>query len=263
MAENKKSVLLYCDLIHTVEKMDNETAGEFFKHYLRYINDLDPVTENVIVDITFESVKQNLKRDLKKWEDRAERSRLNGKLGGRPKTQKTQQVNSEPKKPVNDTVTVTDTVTGNVNVNDKKEKGENRQAILPIPTDSNVQDKDFDTDVIDCFENCLKYFPEKFCPKNEKQNFAWKDEIRKLHQIDGHPYELIEHVCMKVRENDFWSSNVLSMLKMRKTNPEGIKYFDVLIEALKSPDKSNSTYDRLMQMGQEKKNELKSKGLID
>lgn len=115
MADGKKSVLLYCDLIHTIEKMDNETAGLFFKHYLRYINDLNPVTDNLIVDITFESVKQSLKRDLCKWESRADNSRNNGKLGGRPKkeeTQKTQQVNLKPKKPVN--VTVTDTV--NVNV---------------------------------------------------------------------------------------------------------------------------------------------------
>ena len=122
MAEGKKSVLLYCDLIHTVEKMDNETAGLFFKHYLRYVNDLNPETDNVIVDIAFESVKQNLKRDLKKWEQRAEKSRENGKKGGRPKkpkeTQKTQQVISEPRKPVTDTVTVTvtDTVNDNVNV---------------------------------------------------------------------------------------------------------------------------------------------------
>ena len=99
MAENKKSVLLYCDLIHTVEKMDDATAGEFFKHYLRYINDLNPESDNPIVDITFESVKQNLKRDLVKWEQRAEKSRMNGKLGGRPKTQITQQVKLKPRKP--------------------------------------------------------------------------------------------------------------------------------------------------------------------
>ena len=90
MAKDKKSVLLYCDIIHTVEKMDNETAGEFFKHYLRYINDLNPTTDNMVVDIAFESVKQNLKRDLKKYENICERNALNGSKGGRPK---------KPKKP--------------------------------------------------------------------------------------------------------------------------------------------------------------------
>tara|TARA_R110000803_G_scaffold163504_2_gene227186 strand:+ start:163 stop:801 length:639 start_codon:yes stop_codon:yes gene_type:complete len=117
MADNKKSVLLYCDIIHTIEKMNNETAGQFFKHYLRYINDKDPKTDNLIVDIAFESVKQNLKRDLIKWEQRAEKSRANGKLGGRPALEKKPKKPSglknnltEPRKP--DTVTVT--VKGNV-----------------------------------------------------------------------------------------------------------------------------------------------------
>lgn len=115
MAENKKSVLLYIDLIHTVEKLDNETAGLLFKHYLRYVNDLNPKTDSLIVEIAFESMKQNLKRDLKKWEKRAENSRLNGKKGGRPKTQETQRVKKEPKEPVIVTVTVKDTVIKNTN----------------------------------------------------------------------------------------------------------------------------------------------------
>lgn len=127
MAQNKKAVLLYCDLIHTIEKMDNETAGLFFKHYLRYVNDLNPKTDNLIVDLTFESVKQNLKRDLKKWEQRAERSRENGAKGGRPakpvETQKTQRVILEPKKPVTDTVTVK--VTDTVKVNDINDREAN------------------------------------------------------------------------------------------------------------------------------------------
>ena len=68
MAENKKSVLLYCDLIHTVEKLDDATAGELFKHYLRYINDQNPTTDNILVEVVFEPIKQSLKRDLTKWE---------------------------------------------------------------------------------------------------------------------------------------------------------------------------------------------------
>lgn len=81
MANEKKSVILYCDLIHTIEKMDDETAGKFFKHYLRYINDLNPETDNLIVDISFESIKQNLKRDLRMWESSKESKRDNGKIG--------------------------------------------------------------------------------------------------------------------------------------------------------------------------------------
>ena len=81
MADNKKSVLLYCDLIHTVEKLDDETAGKLLKHYLRYVNDLEPITDNALVDIVFEPIKQNLKRDLKKWEQTKEGKSTSGSLG--------------------------------------------------------------------------------------------------------------------------------------------------------------------------------------
>lgn len=81
MAEGKKSVLLYCDILHTVEQLDNETAGELFKHYLRYINDLNPETNNVLVKIAFEPIKQNLKRDLCKWESKQQEKSLNGRMG--------------------------------------------------------------------------------------------------------------------------------------------------------------------------------------
>ena len=66
MAENKKSVLLYCDIIHTVEGLTDKEAGKLFKHYLRYINDLNPVVPDKVTQLVFEPIKQALKRDLKK-----------------------------------------------------------------------------------------------------------------------------------------------------------------------------------------------------
>jgi len=119
MAKDKNSFVLYCDLIHTVRKLRKEDAGELLLHILEYVNDENPVTENPIVDIAFEPIKQSLKRDLKKYEERAERSRENGKKGGRPKTQKTQQVILKPRKPDSDSVS--DSVI-NKEKNNKKEK---------------------------------------------------------------------------------------------------------------------------------------------
>ena len=112
MAEGKKTVLLYCDLIHTVEKLTDVQAGKLFKHYLRYINDLNPKIDDTLIDIVFEPIKQQLKRDLKKWDVYINKQRENGKMGGRPKnptdSQKTQRFISEPKKAVKvkDKVTV-------------------------------------------------------------------------------------------------------------------------------------------------------------
>lgn len=69
MAENKKSFLLYCDLIHTVSKMPKEKAGELFMHILEYVNDKNPDTDDLIIQLTFEPIKQCLKRDLQKYEN--------------------------------------------------------------------------------------------------------------------------------------------------------------------------------------------------
>ena len=74
MAENKKSVLLYCDIIHTVEELEDSDAGLLFKHYLRYINDQNPEPPSKLIKIVFEPIKQNLKRDLKKWEAKSVRN---------------------------------------------------------------------------------------------------------------------------------------------------------------------------------------------
>jgi uncharacterized phage protein (TIGR02220 family) len=78
MAESKKSFLLYCDLIHTVEHLPNDKAGELFKHILEYVNDRDPKTDCPIIKIGFEPIRQQLKRDLSKWDDIKEKRRIAG-----------------------------------------------------------------------------------------------------------------------------------------------------------------------------------------
>lgn len=68
MADNKKSFILYTDLIHTVKKMPPEKAGELLLTILEYVNDNNPEILDPYVDIVFEPIKQQLKRDLEKYE---------------------------------------------------------------------------------------------------------------------------------------------------------------------------------------------------
>jgi len=68
MAKDKKGFILYCDIIHTVEKLTDEQAGKLLKHILRYVNDQDPTAKDVLTEIAFEPIKQSLKRDLQKYE---------------------------------------------------------------------------------------------------------------------------------------------------------------------------------------------------
>lgn len=81
MAENKKSALIYADLLKTVEHLPDDVAGRLFKTILLYINDENPVVEELLVKIAFEPVKQQMRRDLKKWEDTKEVKSQNGAIG--------------------------------------------------------------------------------------------------------------------------------------------------------------------------------------
>jgi len=102
MAKDKKSVLIYCDLIHTVEHLPDELAGRLFKHLLEYVNDRDPQTDDVMLKIAFEPIKQQLKRDLQKYNNIVERNRANGAKGGRPKNpNKPTGLSGNPKNPKN------------------------------------------------------------------------------------------------------------------------------------------------------------------
>lgn len=88
MAENKRSFVLYVDLIHTVRKMPKDKQAELFMAILEYVNDENPAVDDLIVSVAFEPIRQQLKRDLRKWEQfRAKQSEY-GKLGGRPPKQK-------------------------------------------------------------------------------------------------------------------------------------------------------------------------------
>ena len=69
MAEGKKSFILYADLLPAVKKMPDDKAGQLFKIILSYVNDENPTTDDLLVDVLFEQVKQQLKRDLIRYED--------------------------------------------------------------------------------------------------------------------------------------------------------------------------------------------------
>ena len=123
MAKDKKSFILYADLITVVTKLvlkdrENKTnyAGELFLTILEFVNDKEPIPLDFIVEMAFEPIKLSLKRDLKKYETYIEKQVSNGKKGGRPKKSEiTQPLISEPKKA--DSVNVSDTVSVNEIIN--------------------------------------------------------------------------------------------------------------------------------------------------
>lgn len=123
MDNGKKSVLLYCDLIHTVAPLTDEEAGRLFKHYLAYINDLNPEPIDRLTGLIFEPIKQNLKRDLLKWEKKSQKNKDNANIRwNKNNANASERINNNANNA--DTVTVTDTVTVNdiVKVNTIEER---------------------------------------------------------------------------------------------------------------------------------------------
>jgi hypothetical protein len=81
MAENKKSFLMYADLLHTIEHLPDEVAGKLLKLILDYVNDKDPQPEELTLKIAFEPIKRQLKRDLKNWNQTLEGKKASGAMG--------------------------------------------------------------------------------------------------------------------------------------------------------------------------------------
>ena len=127
MAEGKKSFVLYADQKELFEQLPNEKAGELIKHIFAYVNDESPQNDDLIINMAFTPIKQQLKRDLEKWEQRRIKRSEAGKASAKARANKAQQtstnstsVESVEHTSTKSTVTVNDNVNVNVNVNDIK-----------------------------------------------------------------------------------------------------------------------------------------------
>ena len=83
---NKKSFYMYTEWKEIFNALTPEQAGNLIKAVFAFQTsekfDLDPV-----VSLVFIGIKQQLIRDLKRYTEKVQINRENGKLGGRPKTQ--------------------------------------------------------------------------------------------------------------------------------------------------------------------------------
>lgn len=81
MAENKKSFVLYADQKDLFNKLPDAVAGKLIKHIFSYVNDENPTTDDLLIEVAFEPIKRQMKRDLEKWEDKITRKSEGGRIG--------------------------------------------------------------------------------------------------------------------------------------------------------------------------------------
>lgn len=142
MAEDKRSIIVYADWMNKFEALEDDEAGRLIKHFFRYVNDLNPVAPDRITELSFIDIEQSLKRDLKKWEKFKCKQSVNGKLGGRPKTE----TQKNPKNPglfseTQKSLSVSDNVSDNVTVNVSVKTPQNLIDIFfnDLPTSSQLE----------------------------------------------------------------------------------------------------------------------------
>jgi len=193
MAENKKSFLLYANITHTVKKLSKDQIADLFLTILDYVNDENPVINDLAVDLVFEPIKQQLKIDLKKWDEKVDKYSNAGREGGiksgevrrkkaltiksgkETEAKRSNASNSERIEPVIDIVNVNDSVNDIIHISGN----ENLENVIPIqktfaPPLIEVEEF-FWGQVIDrelASEMALKFF-------NKNEGSGWKDQFHK------------------------------------------------------------------------------------
>jgi len=119
MAENKKSFILYSDLIKSIEHLTNEEKGILFNHLLEYVNDRNPVLTDRLILTAWKPIELQLKRDLVKFEQVKVKRSEAGKASAEARALKTiQQTLTNPTSVdfvQHNSTNPTDSVTVNVN----------------------------------------------------------------------------------------------------------------------------------------------------
>ena len=110
MAKDKKTIVIYSDWIATFEQLNDDEAGKLIKHLLRYVNDQNPTADR-LTELLFSQFKNQLKRDLVKWEETKQQRSIAGKKGAEKRWQNM----ANDSKPKQDIAKMA--VNDNVNVN--------------------------------------------------------------------------------------------------------------------------------------------------
>ena len=196
MAKDKKSFILYCDQQGVFNMLPDEQAGKLIKHIFAYVNDEDPESDDLLLTIAFESIKTQLKRDLKKYEHYIDKQKENGRKGGRPKTQpffdetqKTQAFFLKPKKADN----------VNVNVNDNeivKENIKEKAARFSPPTADEVKTYMQEQGMDDLSEKFVNFYEAKGWQIGKNKMKDWKAAVRtwKSNYKDNGPQTTVKPV---------------------------------------------------------------------
>lgn len=222
MAENKKSFVLYTDSKGLIDQLPDEIAGRLFKHIFAYVNDENPISDELILNIAFEPIKNQLKRDLVKWSNQTDQRRQAGLKSAEIRKRNATSVNER-------SISSTDNVNVSVSVNDNVSDNVNDSVILLkketksiFSFERSLLDYGFDRQLV---TDWLKVRKTKKATNTET---AFKNFIAEIEQRTCNINEILE-VCVEKSWSGFkWTwydnlkqqSNTFNNGRVEKTNRE-------------------------------------------
>lgn len=176
MAEGKKSFVLYSDIEEMLNELPDDVAGRLFKTIIAYVNDKNPVVEDVLLKVSFAPIKAQLKRDLVKYESKKTQYSDAGKASAEAKRlkklaeeqQRSTNLTNVEERSTFSTVNVNVNDSVNVNVNDTviKEKEEGDKS----PPPKTIEERE------ESFRLSLTEFVEEFSKETVRAFFNYWSE---------------------------------------------------------------------------------------
>lgn len=135
-------------------------------------------------------------------------------------------------------------------VNEKIEKWINSETSNSLSKKLNRDiESRFSSDVLNCYYNCLGFFPNDIHPKKgSKKEDSWVSTIEKLNRIDKLEFSDIESIVRLARRDSFWEENFLSLTKLRTQNKDKLPYWKVFAIKFKNNYKNERFIDLASQL---------------
>jgi len=206
MATDKKSFLLYCDLITNIDHLTNEEKGILFNHILEYVNDMNPVLTDRVLLSVWKFIQSQLKRDLRKFQDVKVKRSDAGKESARLRALNKAEINASNLTSVesveqcstNPTVNVNENVNDNDNVNNiniiynennfLEDWGKCRTEFLKQPT--NIKKLDFQEKGY--FADALKNYTDR--EVKDAMVCLFKQEVKNISAMFLRPKHFLESI---------------------------------------------------------------------
>lgn len=164
----KDSFILYTEQKEIIDKLTDEQAGKLIKAIYQYAKDGTMPELDMLLEIAFIPIKQNLERNSEKWEDIKQKRSEAGKLGAKIKKQnQANQANANfaLSKQANEAVNVNVNVNDNVNVTATAVIGSDSCADGSLQSDSCADEVANSNDVISetsqfdsCADGIVKFY---------------------------------------------------------------------------------------------------------